>query len=287
MKTLYLLLIFCLSAQAIVKPKTIYGEDNRQDLYEVTDSKLRKMSDPIAAIFYNGRLSLNEDGHFSIQSSYSNRGRALNLCSTEKFRDQPITAYCTGFLVAPDIVATAGHCISDETDCDWSSVVFHFAYTQPNSQVNWTHKDNVYKCKQVIKASFSPAFGFIPDYALIRLDRPVKNITPLQFNSAALDDNAKLVVMGHPDGMPLKIAAGAYVKKNKKHSHFFVTNTDTYGGNSGSPVMNLETGFVEGILVRGPKDYVMKGDCRVSNVCAMDKCSGELVTKGQLVLPHL
>ena len=56
-------------------------------------------------------------------------------------------------------------------------------------------------------------------------------------------------------------------------------DSSTLGGNSGSAVFNSATGLVEGILVRGEQDYVLKGDCRVSNVCPVDGCRGEDVTK--------
>ena len=67
--------------------------------------------------------------------------------------------------------------------------------------------------------------------------------------------------------------------RNINKPGYFVANLDTYGGNSGSAVFNAKTGVIEGILVRGENDYVYKGNCRVSNVCASDGCRGEDVTK--------
>jgi hypothetical protein len=58
-----------------------------------------------------------------------------------------------------------------------------------------------------------------------------------------------------------------------------VANTDTYGGNSGSPIFNSTTHVVEGILVRGETDFVWNGNCRVSNVCTANGCRGEDCTR--------
>ena len=61
----------------------------------------------------------------------------------------------------------------------------------------------------------------------------------------------------------MKIADGAWVRKNT-NPVFFQTNLDAFGGNSGSPVLNSETGEVEGILVRGEIDYSYDSrGCRV------------------------
>ena len=78
--------------------------------------------------------------------------------------------------------------------------------------------------------------------------------------------------------MPTKIADGANVRNLQ--GKFFQANLDTYGGNSGSAVFNVETGEVEGILVRGETDYVFNSalGCQVSNLCAADGCRGEDVT---------
>ncbi len=85
-------------------------------------------------------------------------------------------------------------------------------------------------------------------------------------------------MIGHPTGIPTKVAGGAFVRDNS-NDKFFVANLDTFGGNSGSAVVNSETGVVEGILVRGENDYVTEGGCSVPQVCTMDGCRGEDVTR--------
>ena len=65
----------------------------------------------------------------------------------------------------------------------------------------------------------------------------------------------------------------------------FYTNTDSYGGNSGSSIVNANTLEVEGILITGVKDYTFNSEkgCLESNVCkdvVLDEasCFGEGAT---------
>jgi len=88
--------------------------------------------------------------------------------------------------------------------------------------------------------------------------------------SPALDD--PLVMVGHPVVLPKKVDAGAVVKDPNGSVAFFMANTDSYGGNSGSPVCNRLTGVVEGILVRGNADFTTSGGCVRSRVCPDSGC---------------
>jgi hypothetical protein len=120
------------------------------------------------------------------------------------------------------------------------------------------------------------------DYALVKLDRPATGRTILKIRRKGKIANGQPVfVIGHPSGLPQKYAPGADVRSNSKPA-FFTANLDTYGGNSGSPVFNEETGDAEGILVRGDTDFVRVGTCFVSNVCPTTGCRGEDVTRTTL-----
>ena len=93
------------------------------------------------------------------------------------------------------------------------------------------------------------------------------------------------MVMGFPEGLPLKIAGGANIRSVT--STYFTANTDTYDGNSGSPIFNVSTGIVEGILVRGDYDFDTMNGCYVSHECPDDGCRGEDATLISRVLPYL
>jgi subtilisin-like proprotein convertase family protein len=161
--------------------------------------------------------------------------------------------------------------------------VFGFAIEQPNGTAQVALRDNVYSCRELIHAQ-APSNG--ADFGVIRLDRPVTNHVPLRLRqSGAIRAGDGIFVVGHPAGLPQKLADGATVRS--VNTDYFVANLDTYGGNSGSAVFNAVTREVEGILVRGETDFVSSGSCQVSNRCSSSGCRGEDVTRIDQVLSFL
>jgi hypothetical protein len=73
--------------------------------------------------------------------------------------------------------------------------------------------------------------------------------------------------------VPRKYDAGAIVTENTEPT-FFQANVDTYQGNSGSPVVNLDSSLLEGLLVRGMEDFVEDevAGCDRSLVCSDAGC---------------
>jgi V8-like Glu-specific endopeptidase len=259
--------------------KVIYGEDNRRDLFEVSDTMLRELSRSTAAMMSSSSIRMSgQTANINARSV----GSAYNLCKEEAFYDQPAAATCSGFLVGPKTLVTAGHCIKSQSACTRVKFVFDFATTKAGQTKYTMPKSSVYSCKKLVKSVLNSGWGKDNnDYAVIELDREVTDRSPLKFRKAGkIEDGEDLVVMGHPTGIPLKIADGAYVRKNN-NPIFFTANLDTYGGNSGSAVFNMTTGEVEGILVRGDRDYVQRSGstCRESNICPETGCAGESVTR--------
>lgn len=264
-----------------IKPRVIYGTDDRLDIYQVTEAKSLQLASSTVALIRSDDLIVKNSDTFTIStSSYSSN---YNLCQEEPFYDQRTAAFCSGFLVAPDIIVTAGHCVTSEQSCKNTSFVFDFALKRQGEHPTEARKEDVYNCQSLIATK---AVNNGADYAVIKLDRPVINRQPLEIRrsgQSAVGD--ALTVIGHPAGLPTKVSGGAQVRSLK--SGFLVANLDTYGGNSGSAVFNDRTGEVEGILVRGEVDYTYKGNCMVSNVCTDSGCRGEDVTYISEVLQFL
>lgn len=255
-------------------PKVIYGEDNRVDVFESTKSMYVELAKSTAAMIPNSALRANSNGIIKIGGT-TLQGRGI--CAKERFAKQPTAANCSGFLVADKYLVTAGHCIENQTDCNSYKWVFDYKVDHSEQSSVDVDASQVYSCKTIIERALDGASQ--DDYAVIELDRPVADRTPLRFRQRGKPlDNAALVVIGHPTGLPTKIADGANVRSHEEK--FFRANLDTYGGNSGSAVFNAKSGMVEGILVRGENDYVYSpGDrCQVSNVCPDTGCAGEDVT---------
>jgi V8-like Glu-specific endopeptidase len=110
------------------------------------------------------------------------------------------------------------------------------------------------------------------DFAIIKLDRKVAGREPLKFRTAGkIADATKLLVIGNPTGLPTKISDGGKVLINSQ-SNVFVTNLDTFQGNSGSAVFDSTTGQVEGILIQGKTDYVPSISSNPNSCLVVNKC---------------
>jgi hypothetical protein len=204
------------------------------------------------------------------------------LCAGELFSSQVAPGVCTGFLVGEDLLVTAGHCLQ-KIACPDTSVVFGYQMESTGSLAQVT-RDDVFACAQVVAQVLpSQENGFL-DYAIIRLDRRTGRPGLRYSTDDVLKAQDNVAVLGYPSGLPEKIASNAFVMSNQAGSPFFVANLDTFGSNSGSPVINMDTYQVEGILVRGAADYVLAqdGSCVQVNRCpeAGDaSCAGENATK--------
>lgn len=253
--------------------KVIYGADDRYDLYQVTDAKLLKLADSTVGLFQGYNVKIEGDIAKLTTRSYSS---SYNLCKEEPFYDQVTGAFCSGSLVAPDVIMTAGHCVKSASSCESTKFVFGFGIKEKGVLPKEVPASEVYSCAELIGRE---QVGTGADWALIRLDRKVTDHEPIKYDLGdAVKNGDPLVVIGHPAGLPTKVAGGASVRDASRNG-YFVANLDTYGGNSGSAVFNANTGVAVGILVRGETDYTYQNGCRVSNVCASDGCRGEDVTK--------
>jgi len=274
--SLLVLLFLFISTHLIASSKefdVIYGEDNRLDVYASTDSFLVETSKSTAAMINEKNLS-KRDGEVVIE------GRTLKergICSSERFSHQKTAANCSGFLVSENRLVTAGHCIRSEADCQFYKWVFDYKVENEEQVKVSVPESSIYSCKKIISRTLDNST--MDDYAFIELDREVTDRRPLNFRrSGKITRGESLAVIGHPTGLPTKIADGAKVRSTQ--GKFFVANLDTYGGNSGSAVVNTTTFEVEGILVRGDTDYVFDSQkgCQVSNQCTDAGCRGEDVT---------
>lgn len=263
-----------------VTPKVIYGEDNRVDVYEVPRSDVREIADSTVALIPTHDVVNSNNGFYNIMTS--KYGTEMNLCSDEPFFEQPVAANCSGSLVGEDLVATAGHCVS-AADCTGYSFVFGFKMTDANTAPRTVPADDVYACKEIVAREYTAN----QDYALVRLDRKVRGHRVLKLQQTPVQPGDAIYVVGHPSGLPTKVADGAAVR-SQMGTHFN-SNLDTYGGNSGSAVFNAATNEVVGILVRGAQDftYDRARKCTKSNVCTSDGCRGEDVTNISYIVDAL
>lgn len=264
-------------------PQTVYGDDDRQDVYACTNPLMKKLARSTAGQIPVGNLVQLGDLYTIKAPTMVEKG----LCKSERFSNQLQATDCSGFLVGPDILVTAGHCVLDISECSSFRWIFDYANETEERSQFILNKDQVFHCTEILDRQLEGSGGKI-DYAVVKLDRPVPGREPLKYRtSGMIDDNASLTVIGHPSGTPTKITPNAAMRKNVEPA-YFVTNADTFGGNSGSAVINSETGLVEGILVRGDRDYYKSPDedCDIVNKNDPDSGIGEEVTRITIV-PYL
>ena len=276
MKFMTLLALMLVSVQGYAKspvviiPKVIYGTDDRMDIFESSDSLMKELSLSTAAQIYNSDIT-EKDGIFSINEETLEQN---GICKSERFSNQPATANCSGFLIAPDVLVTAGHCAFSIEDCSQHKWVFDYANREGIVKKFSFSKDQVFTCTKIIDRQKDSSTGV--DYAVVKLDRKVLGRTPLKFRKEGkISDDAVLTVIGHPSGTPTKISPVGDMRDNKNEK-FFVMSSDTFSGNSGSAVIDNTSGLVEGILVRGDTDYTRSEDgCSVSVINDQNGGRGE------------
>jgi len=245
------------------KPKGIYGPDDRRELSQVQSANVKSWADSTVAIFAGAQVTADAEKKTSalttkpfdkagVRTPEAPWGAAVELCPDEPYKGQQAGAFCSGSLVGPDLVMTAGHCMETEEECKAAKFVFGFAAGKDGQPAGNVSTDEVYSCGKLVAQKLE---GIGSDYAIVKLDREVKNHKPLRLRRSGNPPNGTpLVVIGHPVGLPTKVAGGASIRQDDKGA-FLVANLDTYGGNSGSAVFNSVTGEVEGILVRGGADF--------------------------------
>jgi len=230
----------------------IYGDDDRREYFETQNRLLRKVGRASAVLVDEQDLAPTGDG--TVRLPDTTLGDDLPACPTVKFSEQPVPGNCSGFLVAPDILVSAGHCIKTREDCRSTRVAFGFRYEESTDENATTlPRRNVYACESILAHGWEE--NGKTDYGVYRLDRPVEGVEPLEFRTDGnVPADTRLAVVGHPMGLPLKITDGGRIVDNTPRE-WFLYNLDAFGGHSGAPVVDVETGLVEGLHVRGAPDF--------------------------------
>lgn len=281
----YSLLVLLFSANAFSGSYAIYGKDDRRDIYESENSLLKKIAKSTVAMIENGNLEKGVD-HTIISAKLLKD--VYKLCPNEKFQNQLTAANCSGTLIDKDLILTAGHCVSHgKADCNNYSWVFDYKATGAHQPKVKVANSSIYKCQEIIHHTMDLQKNI--DFALIRLDRKVEDRDPINMSvESYLKEGTKLALIGHPRGLPTKIADNGEVQKNKEH--YLVTNLDAFSINSGSGVFNEVTGELEGILVSGAMDFneVKRFKNKCTQSITYDNSKGsEIVTKVKAVWDHL
>ncbi len=264
----FLLLFFVLVFPIEQAFAIIYGDDDRLDLYECTDQGLEDLADNVVVALMDSADITCNDGNCtpvmpqSLADWYLSEnpiGSGKPICSNERFIDQLTLGFCSGVMVGPDLIATAGHCLTNHSDCQNTTFVFGYKMLDANTPVITFPEDDVYYGVEIVAHSEDESGIWTDDWAIIRVDRTIVGHEPTPIRrTGVVEEGDPVVTIGHPTGLPTKIEPGGIVVDAREGLlDFFLSNSDTFGGNSGSGVWSGDGSRREliGILVRGELDF--------------------------------
>ena len=145
---LFLLLFLTLASLANARTKVIYGEDNRVNVADFNNPLFQKLALSTAGQVDMWELEPYSDGYLQLPNLTLLEDQPV--CSEERFANQLAVSKCTGFLVAPDILITAGHCIYDMEDCDYSPWIFDYNQSSMGDK-RIIPESSVYYCTKIIE----------------------------------------------------------------------------------------------------------------------------------------
>lgn len=199
------------------------------------DAELAREADAVVAIFRKDQVTTTD-----LQATVR-LARLDKLCPTERYYRAPTGGHCSGFLVGTQRVVTAAHCIED-AGVDDLRFVFGYMEERVHDNSLVVPASEVYSARKLVAAVSSPDRSApFPEWALILLDRSVGNHTPLPVRrSGRIGDADPVHVFGHPSGRPLTFDVLKFVTDSDP-VRYFIVNTDTFVGSSGSPIIGDKT----------------------------------------------
>lgn len=207
-------------------------------------------------------------------------------------KEHGITPYCgsyaneialsfgTAFLIRKDVVLTVAHNLYKEKDCSGSLSrqsnlsVFSFVFGyEKDDQGKLPSREQLQEkaFKGIEVLNYGHCSLSHMDWALVQLESSVPEEIGLPLpltkrkSLKGLKRKEWLCAIGHPLGAHRTFTPNGQFFREYIENISFTTNLDTFSGNSGSPILNMRTGNVEGLLVKGAPDI------RYGNTCFIDK----------------
>ncbi|MBA3237870.1 MAG: HEAT repeat domain-containing protein [Parachlamydiaceae bacterium] len=268
-----------------MEQKSLYHDSNdyRYNLDRLNDLNLpkglpevvMKQAERVACLMLHDRLTREKEGWVlseSVPTLASKQKQDLNadFGENQAFHNEFVPGFATAFLVTKQLALTTAHSLFNPNKKDSRKIdsklvkatrlVFGFHGVKEKRSDYFFREEQVQTVTVVAYQHFRSRgrknfYSEWSDWVLLKLDRAV-TWDPLPLNLEKVLDKIELYMLGHPNGLPLKFTYNGMIKGNTEED-FFECNLDAFKGNSGSPVFNLSTCRVEGMLVEGPTDYAI------------------------------
>lgn len=244
-------------------PDIIYGELDYIEIEELenkpSDIDWYHISKSVAVIIPKSQISQISENEFKIHQMTLN-DEIEQLDTRHQFKNQISVGIGTGFLVSSDKILTAGHLAKDIKQ---SIIVFDYQWDSRNERLRKEiyHKEEIYHVEKIISKCNSKR----GDYALIELDKSIKNRSFLVIGDFEEKKGIEIKMISCPDGTPLKLTNKGQIWKKAPREEglsnegFFLHNLDNSGGSSGAPIFDSKTGKVIGIQSGGDENYYERG----------------------------
>ena len=258
--------------------ESLCGPDNSQDV-ELYDGKLGPSKKFVADFEPStGQLQWNSDFASKYKPPNANPGNVADV------------RWCTGTLIAPDQLLTAGHCF-DRDGGGWVRpkkldngqwTVIPESEIATNMHVNFNYQMDA-KTMKPRTAIVYPVTELLEnrlggqDYALVRLgkDKDGKNagdrFSTRKIAPANPANNAAVTMFQHPQGNPKKVEAGKVAKIENALIQY--NDLDTQGGSSGSSLIN-DKAEVVGIHILGGCEAAGTGFNKATPIDSVRAVSG-------------
>ncbi len=229
------------------------GKPARNDL----ESKITSISKSVCLITSKNKL-------FNNQPLTAPYGKIHKLKDTEPLFNMPSIIKdgnyrnATGFLIGENRILTARHVIKD-VNLDDLRIIFNYKLSHYNPlKAQRVRSSDVYKVSRVVnQGGDGYAKDRTRDWCILELDRIVESSQTLQISDRKINHGQKLMMVGHPDGMPLTVSLkGKLLSGPSSFNHSYQCSLDSFHGNSGSPIFTYPNFELIGLYVAGKKKDV-------------------------------